>query len=69
MFEVIAILLSPDTLLNGKNEYIHIFIVEEDTKARRKGLLEVEAEEKLHEENVEEFKEIKTGKSCHVKRF
>jgi hypothetical protein len=46
--EAIAILLSPDALLNSKNEYIQNCIsritVEEDQFARKKRLIEEEAE-------------------------
>ena len=61
--EAIAILLSPDTLLNSKNEYIQNCIsritVEEDKLARKRRLMEEEAEEKEHEEKVKEFKKTK----------
>ena len=61
--EAIAILLSQDSLLNSKNEYIQNCIsrvtVEEDQFARKKRLLEEEAEEKLQEEKIIEFKEKK----------
>ena len=61
--EAIAILLSKDTLLNSKNEYIQNCIsritVEEDQFARRKRLLDEEQEEKQEEQRIKDFKEQK----------
>ena len=61
--EAIAILPSPDTLLNSKNESnqncISRITVEEDKLARKRRLMEEEAEKKEHEEKVKEFKKIK----------
>ena len=61
--EAIAILLSEDSLLNSKNEYIQNCIsritVEEDQLARKKRLIEEELDEKREEEKVQEFKKLK----------
>ena len=61
--EAIAILLSRDSLLNSKNEYIQNCIsritVEEDKIARKMRLQEEEEAEKEEERAVQEFKEMK----------